>query len=258
MVKGVSIKFKSFEESAPKILELIKLGDELKKYERIVIKPRVVQNKEDSSDVRFVEQIVKFCVANKNPGAGVSIAEGVDGENTMELFEEQGYKQLAETHGASLVDLNKTQCDSIGSNDFVGFESIMYPSILKDSFVISMPSLRENDKTQFTGALANMLGAFPSEYYRGFFSSSKTKIRKFPIKYAIHDVLKVKVPQFAVIDASEKGEILAGIPFDMDKQGTKLLGKDPKAIQYLRLIEQSFNFDIPQKSEEKTTPKAIK
>ena len=60
------------------------------------------------------------------------------------------------------------------------------------------------------------------------------------MKYAIHDILKCKMPDFAVIDSSEKGLILAGIPKDIDKQAAKILGMEWKNVDYLRLIEESF------------------
>ena len=96
-----------------------------------------------------------------------------------------------------------------------------------------------------------MLGAFPANNYKGFFSRTKSKIRKWPIKYAIHDVLKCKVPDFAIMDSSEKGVILAGLPHEIDKQAAKLLALDWKDIGHLKLIEESFlEEQIKGKSEE--------
>ena len=95
-----------------------------------------------------------------------------------------------------------------------------------------------------------MLGAYPSDYYQGIFSKSKNKIRKWPVKFAIHDLLKCKMPEFTVIDASEQGVILAGIPLDMDKQAVKLLGKEWNSISYLRLIQDSFSKSAEGKDKE--------
>ena len=38
MVKGVAVKLKSYEETVPKLLKVIKFDEELKKHERIVLK----------------------------------------------------------------------------------------------------------------------------------------------------------------------------------------------------------------------------
>ena len=69
------------------------------------------------------------------------------------------------------------------------------------------------------------------------------------MKYAVHDILKCKMPEFAVIDSSEKGFILAGIPKDLDKRAAKLLGLEGKNIDYLKLVEESF---LEEQIKEKT------
>ena len=43
----------------------------------------------------------------------------------------------------------------------------------------------------------------------------------------------------AIIDSSEKGYVLAGLPFDMDKQAAKLLEKDWMDVKHLALIADS-------------------
>jgi uncharacterized protein (DUF362 family) len=177
---------------------------------------------------------------NKNPGAQIFIAEGAEGANTMDLFEEFGYNKLAEAYSVGLVDLNDSAVQEIRDGEFLKFERIMYPELLLDAFIISLPMLTDDIETGISGSLPAMLGAFPSSYYKGIFSSKKTKIRKEPIKYAIHDILKCKMPNLAVIDASNKEMILAGQPLEMDKQAAKLLGKQNTEVPYLRLIEDSF------------------
>ena len=91
------------------------------------------------------------------------------------------------------------------------------------------------------GSLSNMIGAFPSSYYQGFFSRRKNKIRKWPIKYSIHDISKCKIPELTIIDASEFGSILAGQPLEMDKQAAKLLGIDWRTVEHLRLINETMS-----------------
>ncbi|MEM4259447.1 MAG: DUF362 domain-containing protein [Candidatus Pacearchaeota archaeon] len=254
MAKGVSIKFRSYSETIPRLLELINLSKELKKYSKIVLKPYLREaegEKTLSTPVAFVEQVLRFCIKNKSPVAEIFIAEGADGADTMELFNKLGYTKLAERYSVGLIDLNMAEAEPIRQPDFMKFSEIIYPKILKDSFVISLPVLLPDEEAGFIGALSNMLGAFPSKYYKGFFSKRKSKIRKWAIKYSIHDILKCKMPDFTIIDSSEKGVILAGIPHDTDKQAAKLLGLDWKDVGYLRLVEENF-LEKPkeQKSEE--------
>lgn len=248
MVKGASIKFSSYEESVPKILNLLKVGNELKKYDKIVLKP-FIKDSETFSPVAFVENVLKFCLENKNPVAEIFIAEGVDGYDTTELFESIGYQKLSERYAIGLIDLNNTEVEETINGEFLKFTEINYPKILLESCVISVPVLKENEEIEISGSLANMLGAFPSKYYSGFFSLKKNKIRKWPIKFSIHDILKCKMPNFAVIDASEKGQIIAGLPIDIDKQASKLLGRDWRTISHIKLIEESFAVALERKKE---------
>lgn len=242
MVKGVAIKFSSYEETVPKLLKLIKFDNELKKHDRVVLKPSLVDgDREISTRAEFVEQILKFCSENKNPGTEIFIAEGCDGMNTEDAFDKLGYRELSEKYGVGLIDLNNSETEGIERDDFLRFSEISYPKILKESFVISLPYLRGDNELEIAGSMANMVGAFPASKYKGFFSSTKNKIRKWPIKYAVHDILKCKMPEFAIIDASEMGGILAGQPLEMDKQATRAMKLDWKQISHIRLADESFH-----------------
>lgn len=249
-VKGASIKFKSYEETIPKILNILKLQRELKKYDKIVLKPYLTDSLEKSTPKELTESVLKFCLEHKNPVAEIFIAEGADGEDTMNLFDFFKYKELAEKYPVSLVDLNQTETEEIEDFDFLKFSTISYPKILRGSLVISLPKLSLDEETEMNGALSNMLGAFPASHYKGFFYRQKNKIRKWPIKYSIHDITKCKFPEFAIVDASNYGTILAGLPLEMDKQGAKLLGKNWKDIPYLKLIEESLTEKENEEEEE--------
>lgn len=241
MVKGVSIKFKSYGESVPALLRVIKFSEELKKHEKIVLKPNLIRGlKTEGTPVQFVEEVLKFCMENKNPAAEIFIAEGCDGVDTGDVFYEHGYKRLAEKYGVGMIDLNNAESEEVEHPDFMKFESIHYPQILKESFVISLPILREDFETGISASLDNMLGAYPARHYRGLFSYEKKKIKKFNVKHQIHDILKCKMPELAIIDASEKGFLLAGQPLEMDKQAAKLMGFEVNEIPHLKLIDETF------------------
>ncbi len=240
MAKGISIKFKSYKETVPAILKVIKLGDELKKHTKIIIKPSVRQTYSKNTEIQLTEAVLRYCLENKGPNTEIFIAEGSDGEDTDEMFEIFGYKKLAERYSIGLIDLNNTEVEEKFNGDFLRFEKINFPRILSDSFIISLVPLAEDEETEIYGSLANMLGAYPASHYKGFFSRNKSKIRKWPIKYSIHDVLKCKMPNLAIVDASAKGALIAGQPLEADKQSAKLLGKEWSAIEHLRLVDESF------------------
>jgi uncharacterized protein (DUF362 family) len=237
MVKGVAAKFKSYEETISKILDIVQFNDELKKHEKIVLKPNLIEGKvESSTPAQFLEQVLKYCMANKSPGAQVFIAEGCDGKDTMDVFDEFGYTHLSEKYGIGIIDLNNTETEELTSDQFLEFESIKFPQILRGAFVISLPRLGTNENTHITASLDNMLGAYPAKHYKGLFSKTKNKLEKHPVEYQIHDILKCKTPNFTIIDASDKGLLLIGQPFEMDKQASKLLGLNWMEIPHLSLL----------------------
>jgi uncharacterized protein (DUF362 family) len=241
MVKGVSIKFKTYSESVGALLNLIKLSAELQNHDTIIVKPYLKNLSSKNSEPALVESVLKYCLMNKREGAQVFIAEGSDGEDTNRMFEVSGYKKLAEHYNIGLIDLNTSEVEEIQDGEFIKFDKIYFPQILKNSFVITLSPASEDAETEITGSLATMLGAFPSRHYKGFFSSSKSKIRKWPIKYSIHDILRCKMPNLAIVDAADKGLLMAGQPMEIDKQLCKLLGKDWKSVGYTRLVDESFS-----------------
>ncbi len=243
MVKGVSIKFKSYQETVPKLLEVTKFENTLKQHQRIILKPtlNVFGN---NTPIDFVEAVVQFCLTHKNPETKIMIAEGSEGASTVDLFEEAGYKRLAEQYGVGLIDLNTAEVEEIKDGKFMVFDAIKYPKILTQGLLVSLPKLGAHPELEMSGALANMLGAYPAHQYQGFFSKTKNKLRAEPIKYAIHDILRCKMPELAIVDASEFGLVYTGNPLEIDKQAARHIKSDWKAISHLRLVEDSFARDF--------------
>jgi uncharacterized protein (DUF362 family) len=244
MVKGASIKFQSYGETIPKLLSILKLDQELKKHDKIVLKPFLNSlNLSDSrnTSVNFIIPILEFCLKHKNPVTEVFIAEGADGYNTQELFDSLGYTELAEKYGIGLIDLNETETEELDLANFLSFQKIQYPRILLDSFVISAPKISEDPESAILASLSNMLGAYPSRFYSGLFSTKKNKIRKEPMQYQIHDILACKMPDFSILDSSHEGSIMAGIPLEMDKQALKVLHKEESEVPYITLTNEAFS-----------------
>lgn len=240
MTKGVSIKLTSYDETMPKLFKLIKFDQELKRHESIVLKPFLHEDPAHSTPLAFVESVVRYCSEHKRPETNVYLAEGAEGVDTSQLFEEQGYRALAEKYNVSLIDLNTTETEPVGKNEFVGFEQVLYPSILKNAFVISLPVVKTHETAQLHASLTNMLGAFPAQHYKGFFSRRKNKLDAYPHKYQVHDINLCKLPNFAILELRDKGVLLAGHPLEMDKQAAKLLGMDWRSIGYLRMLDETF------------------
>lgn len=254
MAKGVAIKVVSYQETVPKLLKLIKLDQELKKYQHIVLKPHLLEEGAKSTPIALVEQVLAYCVQHKQPEASISIVEGADGIDTSSLFEEQGYRTLAEKYNIGLIDLNNAESEPMGKNEFVGFEQIMYPSLMKDAFVISIPSVRYEEGGALHASLSNMIGTFPARYYKGIFSRRKNKLDAYPFKYQVHDINLCKTPHFALLDLQSKGLLLAGNPLEMDKQAATALGLDWRSIGYLRMLDETLATLATRKAEAEQMP----
>jgi uncharacterized protein (DUF362 family) len=249
MVKGLAVKLKSYDETIPKVLTMIKLADELKKHKNIVIKVNLVPGQpQNSTKTEFVEPLIQFCIANKNQGTTIILAEGSDGAETRDLFDEYGFTRLAEKYSLGLIDLNEASSVEVQNPEFLRFKSIHYPEILLNSMVITASPARPHNELGLSASIDTMLGAFPGYKYRGFFSNTKKKLRDYPLKYQIHDILKCKMPDLAVIDAGESGFLIIGKPLDMDKQAAKLFSLDWNEIAHLRLVDESFS-QVPKKDD---------
>jgi hypothetical protein len=148
---------------------------------------------------------------------------------------------MAEKYGIGLIDLNEADSKEISHEEFISLDSIMYPSILLESFIISLPKLSTSSNHSISASLDNMRGAYPSKHYKGWFSSSKNKLNKNPVSSQIIDILKCKMPEYAIVDASDKGYILLGQPHEIDKQCARLLGLDPKKIHHLNYFDKPPN-----------------
>src|SRR3989338_5175450 len=111
MVKGVSIKFKSYEETIPRFLQVIKFDQVIKGKPSIVLKPSLKHSTAQNTHAAFTEAVLKFCLAHKDPDTRIFIAEGADGEDTLDTFDSAGYKPLAEKYGVSLIDLNTVEVE---------------------------------------------------------------------------------------------------------------------------------------------------
>ncbi|MAE49704.1 hypothetical protein CMI48_02635 [Candidatus Pacearchaeota archaeon] len=246
MAKGAAIKFTSYEQSVPQILDLLKLPYELKKHPKIILKPTLTEDPKTSTPAALVEATLKYLLDQKNPVAEIFIAEGADGFHTEELFRDQGYTALAEKYGVGLIDLNTAETEEKEHHEFLRFDSIQFPTLLKDSFLITLPKLAQDPELELQGALSSTLGLFPADHYRGFLAANKSKIRKWPAKYAIHDITRCKMPDLALLDSTDHGLLVAGKPLAVDKKAAQLSGLIWKDIGYLKMMDEAEQEEAPQ------------
>jgi len=248
-MKGIaSVRFSSYKESVPFVLDKLDVGKVLCKQSKIILKPNLTCNKQPpvTTPVSFVKEVLNYCLDYSK--GKILIAEGSGGSNTGDCYRDLGYLDLAKKYSIKLIDLNEEEVVVKKSSSFKKFRYIYFPKVLDDSFLISLPVLKEHGEAKVTISLKNMLGCFPKEEYKGekYEGSWKAKMHQWLIDYSIHDILVCKFPDLAIVDAStgqiggevwgtpkKFGLILAGDPLGVDKEGAEILGKNWRKIKHI-------------------------
>jgi uncharacterized protein (DUF362 family) len=215
----------------------------------VIIKPNIVSPSLPpvTTDVRVVEGIVK---ALRDAGIkDVVVAEGSGTGDTMDNFQKLGYAKL----DIDLVDLDKEKTVKLQVNNHRVWRHITVPEILIDTFIISVPVLKEHSMCGVTISLKNMIGILPARYYSGYWTYKKSQVHKYDTDGCIADIISVISPSWAIVDATigMKGAHLSGTPvnppinlvygsdvsLEADKFGCERLGRNWLDIRYLRMIE---------------------
>ena len=215
----------------------------------VIIKPNIVNPSPPpvTTDVRVVAGVVR--ALNEAGIKEVVIAEGSGTGDTMDNFQTLGYAKL----GIDLVDLDKEKTVKLHVENHRVWQHITVPEILIDTFIISVPVLKEHSMCGVTISLKNMVGILPARDYSGYWTYKKSQVHKYDTDGCIADIISVISPSWAVVDATVgmKGSHLSGTPinppinlvygsadpFEADTFGCELLGKNWRDIRYLRMIE---------------------
>lgn len=241
------VKFADYETSVAKALDLIKAAGRLPQTGLVIIKPNLTNADPPpvTTNVKAVEAVYNFCKSNSK--ANIAIGEGCGEGITIDTFKANGYTKLAEKFGIRLIDFNEEKAIVLKSKNTLQLKQLYIPEIVKDAFIISLPVLKDHCFTATTIAMKNMFGIAPAPFYRG--SWNKSKLHSPSTHKSVVDICLYKKPDLCLVDASvalagmhlsgesiKLGLILAG--FDavaVDAVGSKLLGHNPKKIQYLTL-----------------------
>jgi len=247
MKKIALVKFSSYRESIPSVLDELGAREVLSQQSKIALKPNLVCNRKPpvTTPVNFTKEVLNYCLDCSK--AKILIAEGASA-NTWDCYKNLGYLDLAKRYGIKLIDLNEEEVMVKQSSLFKKFDYIYFPEVLEDCFLISLPVLKDHIEAKVTISLKNMLGCLPKGKYKGekYEGSWKAKMHRWPVDYSIHDVLVCKFPDLAIVDAStgQRGHevsgtpekfnlILAGDPVEVDKKGAEILGKDWREVKHI-------------------------
>ena len=216
------------------------------KQKKIVLKPNLIAEEPPptTTPVETVEALVKYFYKHHE----VIVAEGSGWCETFNAYKTLGYAELAEKYGVRFVDLNKDEFEVRKERNALFLKEFEFPLTLKNSYLISVPVLKEHSITGVTLSLKNMLGATLAEKAR---IAKKGRFHR-KLDESMVDVNLYLKPSFAVIDgrvAGFGGE-LGSRPREVgvmifsedlvaaDSIAATYLRKHPSNIKHLQLAEK--------------------
>lgn len=244
----------SYEETIPSVLQALAVPSLLQGCSRVVIKPNLVLNSPPpvTTDVRCVEAIARFCLANSR--AEVVVAEGAGGADTHSCYNSLGYTEMAWRLGIRLVDLDRENTVKVYNERARIYKSFPLPEILQESFIISVPVLKEHSITDVSLSLKNMIGICPADEFSGYWTFKKSLVHRVDVDQAIVDINLHCPINLAVVDGGigMKGshlggprieppvkKIIAGTdPLAVDTAAAALLGHNPEQVSHLALYNE--------------------
>jgi uncharacterized protein (DUF362 family) len=247
MSKVAKIGFTDYATSVARALDAIAAPQGLPGKGLILIKPNLTNadGPPVTTPVAAAEAVYDYCKAHS--GAEIAIAEGSGDGTTQAAFEANGYAALAERRGIRLIDFNREPAVAVSRPDAIQMRQFYIPQVAREAFIISLPVLKDHSFTVTTISMKNMFGLAPAPYYKGAWN--KSKLHSPSTQRSVFDVCLYKPPGLCVVDATvaltgmhlsgrrrKLGLILAGFdPVAVDAVGSRLLGHDPKEIEYLAL-----------------------
>jgi uncharacterized protein (DUF362 family) len=214
--------------------------------EKVVLKPNLINSSPPptTTPVDVVEFLARYY---HKEGYEVVIAEGSGWVETGEAYERLGYKRLEKY--AKLVDLNHDDFEIKRDPRALFLKEFEFPLTLKDSYIISIPVMKEHSITKVSLSLKNMLGATLGEKGR---IAKKGRFHR-SLDESIVDINTYLKPSLAIIDGriAGLGGELSSRPRKMDvivvsrdlvaadAVAASLLGFNPLNIGHLRLAAET-------------------
>lgn len=249
MERVATVKFTDYETSVAQALEAIAAEACLPQDGLIILKPNLTNADKPpvTTPVGIVEAIYTYCRARTR--AEIAIGEGCGKGTTLETYTANGYVDLSRKYGIRLIDFNTENTVTLKHKNALQLKEFHMPEILIGAFLISVPVLKDHSFTTTTLAMKNMFGIAPAPFYRG--SWNKSKLHSPSTHRSVVDICVYKKPDLSVVDATvaltgmhlagtkrKLGLILASLdPVAVDVAGSRLLGHDPRRIEYLKLAD---------------------
>ncbi len=257
------IRFSSWSESVPPLLEAAGLGAVLRKRPRVLIKPNLVENLAPpiTTPVALVKALVEY-IRDQAPDTEIIIAEGCGSleYDTGHCFQALGYTALAEAKNIRLVDLNQAPLVRRSLKECCRWPEMHLPELVFDSFLISVPVLKAHTLAGVTLTMKNMMGLAPPAHYQQGGHWKKAAFHR-GIQEALFDLNRYRTPDFTLLDASvgmaqahllgptcspPVNQLTASFdPVAIDAHGATLLRRDWRDIGHIRMAHRVLGLAEP-------------
>ncbi len=242
--------FHSFAQSVPIILDRSGFKASIQGQKQLLLKPNLTTNLPPpcTTPVALVEEVIKYCQKSGYQGR-ILIGEGSGGCETKTSFNDLGYYQLAKDYGLEVIDLNGAERVERSLPEAKVLKKIMLPKIVLESYLINLPVLKCHRAAKITGAMKNLYGLYLNEKPKLIGWWNKSDLHRFGVHESIYDLSLYLKDYFTLMDASvgqceqeihgtpcfpRIGKLLSGTDYrEIDREGARLLGIDPKQVEYL-------------------------
>ena len=240
------VRFTDYADSVAKAMDAIGAAELLPDDRLIIVKPNLTINRPPpvTTNVGAAEAVIDY--VRSHCKATVAIGEGCGQGETADLFEDCGYRELAERKGIELIDFNTAEELRLTRDDALVLKEFFMPKVCADAFIISLPVLKDHSMTTTTIAMKNFFGLASAPHYRGAWN--KSDLHSPSTHSSVVDICCYKRPDLCVVDAAvglvgahlhgdpkDFNTILAGTdPVAVDAVGSRMLGHKPEKIKYLK------------------------
>ncbi len=244
-------EYTSWQDSVDLLLDQAGLPEAIGDSSLVLIKPNLVEPLDPpiTTPVGLVEAIVRY-LQDRVPGVKLIVGEGSGAKNydTFHSLRVLGYEEMASRCGIDLLDLNVEPLRSLKREDCKRWPEMHLPTIVMDSFLLSVPVLKAHSLASVTLTMKNMMGCAPPSHYQ---RSGHWKKAAFHdnVQDAVLDLNRYRTPDFTVLDATvgmQKAhlwgptcepphrKLAAGYdPVAIDAYGAGLLGRQWQQIGHL-------------------------
>jgi uncharacterized protein (DUF362 family) len=249
-------EFSDYRDTVFSILDELELAKRLENIKRVIIKPNLLQDAPPpcTTDVRCVEAAARY-IREKIPGKKIIILEGSGGCETARAYSALGYEKMAMSLDLELMDVDNIGLVKLTDQRARAYKEIFLPGIIFDSFLISVPTLKDHSITGVTLSLKNLIGLLPEKHYGNYWSYRRSDVHRVGVDSAVYDLARYMDIGLSIIDGrlGQQGSHLAGgrhcKPYknvilgsydalEADKKGAEILGHEWKDIKHLAMIEK--------------------